>query len=71
MISTIELEKRVTGAGIFGVSVSKLRHKKKSYSIILFKIDEGQKVGFYCAILPLNLAVCLRVEDGREFLLDT
>ena len=70
MISAIELEKYMAGAGIFGIVVSKLCHKKKPYPIILLKIDKSLEVGFYCTILPLSLAVYLRVEDGGKYLLD-
>ena len=60
-----------TDADIFSIIVSKLYYRKKPYSIILFKVDKELKVGFHCAILPFNLADCLRVEGGGEFLLDT
>ena len=70
MISAIELERCVAGAGILGIVVSKLRHGKKSCPIILLKVDEGLEVGFYHTILPLSLAVRLRVEGGEESLLD-
>ena len=33
--------------------------------MILLKVDKGSKIGFYCAILPLNLAVRLWVEDSE------
>ena len=68
MISVIELEKYVAGAGIFGIVIGKLRHKKKPCLIILLKIDKGLEIGFHHTILPLCLIVCLRVENSREFL---
>ena len=70
MISAIELERCVAGAGIFGIVVSKLRHGKKPCPIILLKVDKGSEVGFHRTILSLSLAVCLRVEGGRESPLD-
>ena len=57
--------------GIFGVVVSKLRHKKKLCPIILLKVDKGLELGFYHTILPFNLAVYLQIEGGREFPLNT
>ena len=60
----------MAGADILGIVVSKLRHEKKSCPIILLEVDKGFEVGFYHTILPLNLAVCLRVEDSRESPLD-
>ena len=70
MISAIELEKYVAGAGILGIVVSKLRHGKKPCPIILLEVDKGSEVGFHRTILPLNLAVRLRVEGGGESPLD-
>ena len=70
MISAIELEKCVAGAGIFGIVVSELRHRKKPCPIILLKVDKDLEKGFYYTILPLNLALCLQVEGGGESPLD-
>ena len=70
MISAIELEKCVAGAGILGIVVSKLRHGKKSCQIILLKVDKGLEIGFHRTILPLSLAVRLQMEDGGESPLD-
>ena len=70
MISAIELERCVAGAGILGIVVSKLRYGKKPCPIILLKVDKNLEIGFYCTILPLSLAVHLWVEGGGESLLD-
>ena len=70
MISAIELEKYVAGASILGIVVSKFRYKKKPCPIILLEVDKNSEVGFYRTILPLNLAVRLRVEGGEESPLD-
>ena len=70
MIFAIELEKCVASAGIFGIIVGKLRHGKKSCPIILLEVDKSSEVGFHPTILPLSLAVRLRMEGGRESLLD-
>ena len=70
MISAIELEKCVAGAGILGIVVNKLRHGKKLCPIILLEVDEGSEIGFYHTILPLSLAVRLLVEGGGESPLD-
>ena len=70
MISAIELERCVAGAGIFGIVVSKFRHGKKSCPIILLEVDKNLEVGFHHTILPLSLAIHLRVEDDGESLLD-
>ena len=66
MISAIELEKCVVNTSIFGIIISKLRYGKKPCLIILFKDNKSSKVSFHCTILPLSLAVRLRVEGGRK-----
>ena len=70
MISAIKLEKCVANAGILGIIVGKLRYEKKSCPIILLKVDKSSEIGFHCIILPLSLAVCLRVEGNGESLPD-
>ena len=70
MISAIELEKYVAGAGIFDIVVSKLHYKKKPCPIILLEVDKDSEIGFYYTILSLSLAIRLRVESGRESPLD-
>ena len=70
MISAIELENCMAGAGILGIVVSKLRHGKKSCPIILLEVDKSLEVGFHHTILPLSLAVRLQVEGGEESPLD-
>ena len=70
MISVIELERCMAGAGIFGIVVSELHYRKKSCPIILLEVDEGLEVGFHRTILRLSLAIRLRIEGGGESLLD-
>ena len=60
----------MANASILSIVVSKLRHGKKSYPIILLKVDKSLEVGFHGTIMPLNLAIRLQVKDGGEFLLD-
>ena len=60
----------MTGAGILGIIENELCIKKKPCPIILFKVNEGLKIGFHYAILLFCLAVCLYMEGGEEFLLD-
>ena len=70
MISAIELEKCVADAGILGIVVSELRHRKKPCPIILLEVDKSSKVGFHCTILPFGLIIRLWVEGGGESPLD-
>ena len=70
MIFVIELKRFMANAGILGIVIGKFYYKKMSCSIILLRVDKGLEVNFYCTILLLSLAVCLRVEGGKEFSLD-
>ena len=70
MISAIELKRCMVDASILGIIKSEFRHVKKLCPIILLKVDKTSEVGFHRTILPLSLAVCLRVEGGGDFPLD-
>ena len=70
MIFAIKLEKYMAGAGILGVIINKLCHKKKLCPIILLKVNKSLEVSFYCIILSFDLIVHLWVEGGGESLLD-
>ena len=59
MISTVKLKRRVANASIFSIILSKLYHRQKLYLVILLEVDKNSKVGFYCAVLSLDLAVHL------------
>ena len=60
----------MASSDIFGIVIGKLCNKKKSCPIILLKVDKSLEVGFYCAILPFDLTVCLWVKGGGESLHD-
>ena len=66
----MKLKRYVAGAGIFSIVISKLRHRKKSYLIILLKVDKSLEVGFHCIILPFGLTVHPGVESDEESPLD-
>ena len=63
MISVVKLEKYMANASTVGIIVSKFYYKKKLFPIILFKIDQGLKIGFYCIVLLFNLAIYLKIES--------
>ncbi len=65
MVAIIELKQGMTGAGILGIVVGKLRHWQQSCPIILRPIDKYSEVHFHCAVLFLSLAICLRVEGCK------
>ena len=64
VVAAVQLERYVTGAGVFCILIGKFSHWKEPYSVVLFKVDEGSEVGFHGAVLSLGLTVCLRVEHG-------
>ena len=70
MISAIELERCVASTSILGIVVSDLCHEKKPCPIILLKVDKSSEVSFHGTILPLSLAIYLRVEGDGESPLD-
>ena len=57
-MSTIKLKKYVVNASIFGIIIYKLCHKKKTYLVILLKIDKGLEICLYYILLSFNLAIC-------------
>ena len=65
VVAIIELERGVTGAGIFSIIVGKFRHLQQLCLIILFPIDKCSKIRLYCAILPLRLAICMRLKGYK------
>ncbi len=60
----------MAGAQILGVVVGKLSYQKEFSPMILFIINKGSEVSFYCTIIPLGLAINLRVESCRKPLLN-
>ena len=64
MIAAVQLERRVVGARIFCIVISKFSYWQEPGPIILLEIDKGSKVGLYCAILSLGLAVSPRIKSG-------
>ena len=70
MISAIELERYIAGAGILSIIVGKLCYGKKLYPIILLEVDKSLEISFHRIILLLNLAVHLQVEGNGKFPLD-
>ena len=71
MIFVIKFEKYVADAGILGVIIGKLHHRKKPYPIILLKVDKSLEVGLHYTILSFGLIVCLWVKSSRESPFDT
>ena len=70
VIAIVEFERCVANAYILGIVVGKLSYQKELSSIILLVINKNSKISLHYTILPLNLAVSLRIEDNKEPLLD-
>ena len=64
MIFVIELKKCMANASIFYIIMGKFCYWEKSCSVILFKVNKNSKVDFYHTILPLGLAIYLKIEDS-------
>ena len=64
MVVVIELERCVTGAGVFCIVIGKFSHWKEHCLVVLFKVDKGSELGFHSAVLPFGLTACLRVEHS-------
>ena len=58
------------GTRILDVVVSELSYWQKPSPVILLIINKRFEVYLHGAVLPLGLAVCLRMKGGRKLLLD-
>lgn len=70
MVAVVDIERRVAGVRIFGVVVNKLSYWQKPSPVILLIINKRFEVCLHSAVLPLGLAVCLRMNGSRKLLLD-
>ena len=70
MVAVVEFEKHMAGARIFGVVVSKLSYWQKPSPVILLTVNKRFEVCIHGAVLPLGLAVCLRIKSGGKLLLN-
>ena len=70
MIAAVQLKRRVTGARVLRIVISKLGYRQEPSPVILLKVDKGSEIRLHGAVLPLGLLVCLQMEGGRELLLD-
>ena len=70
MIATVQFKRRMAGACVFGIIISKLSHCWEPSPIILFEIDKSLKVGVYDTVLLFVLANNLQIEGGKKPMLD-
>lgn len=71
MVFQIQLKKQVAGNCILGIVITKLGYWKEFDQIILLKFNKSSEIGIYDAVLLLCLAICLKVESGKKFILNT
>lgn len=71
MVVVIEFERHMTGTSVFRIIINEFSHQKTSSTVIQLIIDDGQKLGFHNALLPLGLAISPRIESYRESLFNT
>lgn len=70
MICAIQLKKRIAGTNILGIIIGKFCRWQKFSPVILFRVDKGPKVDFYCTILAFCLTIGLWIKGGGQFSLD-
>ena len=66
VVPVVELERHVPHASVSCIIISKFYHGQKPRLVVLFIINEDSKISFYCAVLPLSLAIGLRVKGSRK-----
>ena len=70
MLATVKFEGHIAGTRIFCVVVSKFSYWKEPSLIILLVVDKSPEISLYCTVLPLGLAISLRLEDSSKLLFD-
>ena len=61
MEAAVQLKKGVAGAGVFRIVIGKFCHRQQPSLVVLLIVDESPEIGLHRAVLPLCLAICLRV----------
>lgn len=70
VIAIVELQKCVASGCIFDNIIDKFSHRNKPSLIILLAINKNFEIDFYYIVLPLSLAIDLRIKSNRKLLLD-
>ena len=71
MVAEVKLKGCVAGAGVFCLIIGEFSHRKEPSPVFPLEVDESMEVSFHCAVLPLGLAVSLRVEGCAKFPFDS
>ncbi len=64
MEAAVQLKRGVAGARVFRIVIGEFRHQQQPSPVVLLIVDEGPKIDLYRTVLPLRLAICLRVEGS-------
>lgn len=70
VIATVELQNCIASSCIFGSVIDKFNYRNKPSLIILLAIDKSFEIDFYYIVLPLSLAISLRIKSSKKLLLD-
>ena len=70
MISAVELKKYMANNYIFYIIIYKFHYRQKLCLVILLPIDKLFELSFHYIILSLGLAICLKMKNGKELLLN-
>lgn len=60
----------MAGAHIIYIIISKLSYQQESSLIVGLKINKNLEINFYYTVLPIYLAISLKIEDNWEPLLN-
>ena len=66
----IQLKKSIAGTSILCIVIGEFSYGQQVSLVILFVVEKDPEISFHNVILPFYLFICLRLEDGRESLLD-
>ncbi len=70
VIAIVKSKRYIAATYILYIIIGKLNYYKESSLIILLVVNKNPKVNFYLIVLPLYLAISLRMKDGEEPLFD-
>ncbi len=62
--AVVRLEKSVADAGVFRIVIGEFRYRQQPSPVVLLIVDEDPEIGLHRVVLPLRLAICLRVEGS-------
>lgn len=71
VVAAVQLKECIAGASIFRIIIGKSNHWKDLCLVVLLEIDKSTEVSFYYIVLPLSLAVSLRVKGCKTSLFNS